>query len=127
MIMDNSTLDANIMKDNTMLRIKQHESEFIRLICNRLGIVINTYQIDDMHKAILMSCKKFDCTPESYLAMLMNCSDDSPLLEQLISSITVGETYFFRDSHQIQLLKDIVLPSIIKSKRDQNNFILRIW
>jgi chemotaxis protein methyltransferase CheR len=126
-IMNDFTMDDKEMTADMMMRIKQYENDFIRLICSRLGIVINDYQRNDMNKAILQSCRKFSCTPENYLNMLMSCRDDSPLLEQLISSITIGETYFFRDAHQMQLLREIALPSIIKTKREQNNLSLRIW
>lgn len=125
--MNDYTMDDKTMTADMMLRIKQYENDFIRLICSRLGIVINDYQRNDMNKAILQSCRKFSFTPEHYLNMLMNCREDSPLLEQLISAITIGETYFFRDAHQMQLLREIALPSIIKAKREKNNLSLRIW
>lgn len=102
-------------------------SGFMRLIHDRLGIKIHEHQTKDIQKTIFEACQKFNCCPEEYRQMLMTCSDDSPLLEYLVAGVTVGETYFFRDKNQMQLLQTHILPELIKIKREQGDLSLRIW
>jgi chemotaxis protein methyltransferase CheR len=102
-------------------------SIFLTLIQKRLGIVIHSHQIKDLEITILEACKKFNCIPQEYLQMITTCAESSPVLEHLIAGITIGETYFFRDNHQIQLLEKTLLPRIIAKKRAEKNLSLRIW
>src|SRR5690348_983027 len=112
---------------NLKLQIKEHEQGFIHLIKDKLGIIIHHHQINELHKTIYTACIKFNCLPQKYLFMLSDCEDKSPLLEHLVAGITVGETYFFRDTNQIDLLQNHILPILIKNKRKEENLSLRIW
>lgn len=107
-------------------RIVNCEAEFIHFIATRLGIMIR-HQNADLRRSIVNACHKFHCSPKEYLDRLVHCSDHSPLLEHLVTDITVGETYFFRDKQQMQWLKNILLPRLIKKKREQQVWSLRIW
>lgn len=117
----------NKTNNNMLDSIKRLDQDFISLINSRLGISIKTHQIDDMNKTILKYCTQENCSPQYYLDILRHSLDNSPELEHLVAGITVGETYFFRDSRQMKLLRETVLPKIIQSKREQNNLSLRIW
>lgn len=109
------------------LTIEKYKFEFIELIRKRLGIIIHRHQTNELDQTILKACNKFNCLPQEYLQKLQNCQDNSPLLEHLVAGITVGETYFFRDKRQMELLKNTLLPDIINMKREQGNLSLRIW
>ncbi len=106
---------------------KNNESRFIDLIRSRLGITIHSHQSKELQKTILKGCAKFSCSPTEYLQMLTACPPDSPLLEHLVTGVTIGETYFFRDKNQMQMLQQNVLPKIIARKRQQHDLSLRIW
>jgi len=106
--------------------IRNYEPEFEALIRQRLGIILR-YKTSNLNKTIAEACKKFHCRPIEYLEMLHNCPDDSFLLEHLIVGITIGETYFFRDKNQMQLLFNEIFPEIIQKKRKERNLSLRIW
>lgn len=108
-------------------RIKLLESKFIELIKNRLGIVIRSHQIYNLTKTIHEACEKFHCSADEYLVLLHDSPNQSPILNHLINGITVGETYFFRDKQQMELLKNDLLPKIIQEKRNQHNLSIRIW
>jgi len=101
--------------------------KFTHFIRERLGIIIHSHQINDLNKLITEACNKFKCNAYDYLIMLKEAENRSPIIEHLILGITIGETYFFRDSTQMQLLKNTVLPDLIAKKRKENNQILRIW
>lgn len=106
--------------------IQHNEDEFIQLIMHRLGI--NTRpQNKELHRIIQQACHQFNCSPSEYLERLSTCDNNSPLLEFLVAGITVGETYFFRDSQQMNFLKNKLLPNLIQKKRNLNQLSLRIW
>lgn len=62
----------------------------------------------------------------TYLAFLESEEDGGRELRGLVSRLTVGETYFFRNRGQFSTLRDEILPEIIKRRRGKNHY-LRIW
>jgi chemotaxis protein methyltransferase CheR len=105
--------------------IKRLEPELIELIYNRYGLVIHVNQAEELAKTVTSACNKFNYQPQEYLDQLKNCSKHSSLLADLVSAITVGESYFFRDKNQMHLLKNKLLPQLIKRKSQK--FSLKIW
>ncbi|HHN64370.1 MAG TPA: protein-glutamate O-methyltransferase CheR [Nitrospirae bacterium] len=64
------------------------------------------------------------CNFRSYFTMLrFQASGDE--LQNLINSMTVNETYFFREEYQLKCLVKSVLPEITEKKFD--NLPIRIW
>lgn len=106
---------------------QKYFNEITNIIRDRLGIVIHPHQNNDLFKTVIQACKNFDCRPEEYLHNLSISSARSPILEHLVISITVGETYFYRDKRQMDLLQNKILPELIAKKRDQQDLSLRIW
>jgi chemotaxis protein methyltransferase CheR len=47
--------------------------------------------------------------------------EQPPLLDDLIAEITVGETYFFRDPHQLQVVRDLAIDRFEPDRK------LRLW
>lgn len=107
-------------------QIEAREADFTRLILNRVGIVLPEKNAC-LAKTITDACELFHCSAQEYLRRLSVCTIDSAEIEHLISAITVGETYFFRDEQQIRLLTHTLLPRLIKQKREQANLSLRMW
>lgn len=50
-----------------------------------------------------------------------------PLWRQLIGAVTIGETYFFRDSAQCSALQNSVLPELINKRRASGFRHLSLW
>lgn len=115
-------------KENNISNLIDAEvtNQYVDIIRDRLGIILKP---DDYHliTTIQNACTKFKYTPEEYLKKLNNSSNDSMYFEHLIAGVTIGETYFFRDKKQMQVLYEHILPKIIKSKRDESNLVIRIW
>lgn len=66
-------------------------------------------------------------TIEDYIHLLSAPSYQSRVeLDKLISLLTIKETYFFRDRHQFDVLRNFILPEIINKKRAGNKKI-KIW
>lgn len=47
-------------------------------------------------------------------------------IDELAHALTIGETYFFRDPRSLKVLNDVVLPELIRSRRETTQR-LRIW
>jgi len=62
----------------------------------------------------------------AYLAFLECEEDGGRELRGLVSLLTVGETYFFRNRGQFDALRDRILPDLIKRRRGKDQ-CLRIW
>jgi chemotaxis protein methyltransferase CheR len=57
---------------------------------------------------------------EDYLARL---ADGRAAISDLIEEVTIGETYFFRETEQFAFLREIVLPEILSRRGPR----LRVW
>tara|TARA_B100000989_G_C19532792_1_gene471057 strand:+ start:1229 stop:2719 length:1491 start_codon:yes stop_codon:yes gene_type:complete len=99
-----------------------------KYIKNNYGIALAEHQQATLVCAIKKICNKFNYPDASalYLDMVDNVVT-TQVMELLIDEITVGETYFFRDSKQMALLRNKLLPELIQNKQQQQNKTLRIW
>ena len=62
---------------------------------------------------------------QGYYNFLINSTQGKPEIDELFNLVTIGETHFFRNSPQFEVLRESVLPEIISRKdRDKS---LRIW
>ncbi len=107
-------------------------AEMEEAVCNfilkKTGIVIHDHQLPNLATSIERGASHFGFkTVGGYVQALEGCGSVSPELEFLVSAITVGESYFFRDSEQIEFLRDKWLPEIIARKRASGDKSIRIW
>lgn len=65
-------------------------------------------------------------TYEEYFQKIRNLTDREEI-NRLFEVITINETYFFRAPHQFDALKDILVPELAESKKNDFNPIIRIW
>jgi chemotaxis protein methyltransferase CheR len=68
--------------------------------------------------------RKFDNFRNYYYFLKYDRKKDEELAN-VIDLLTIHETYFFREDHQLKSFSDEVLPEIIKRKSQEKN--LRIW
>jgi chemotaxis protein methyltransferase CheR len=61
-------------------------------------------------------------TARDYIARLPT---DGAERERLINAVTINETYFYRESHQLQALERAILPKIVAGRRPGD--LVRIW
>lgn len=104
------------------------EEVFCKLIASRTGIALQDHQLPNLRDTVRKGCERFgyrDCA--QYLHALQTSSGLTAQLEYLIAGITVGESYFFRDSEQIELLRTSLLPEMIAAKRANGDLSLRVW
>lgn len=62
--------------------------------------------------------------PEQVVTNLRNCPTEQ-LRRQVVEALTTNETFFFRDNHPFQILRNDVLPQIMASRG--SNRRLRVW
>lgn len=104
------------------------EEAFCRQIAQRTGIVLQDHQLSNLRDTVRNGCVRFGYADAvQYLLALQSSHGLTVPLEYLIAGITVGESYFFRDSEQIELLRGELLPEIIAAKRADGDLSLRIW
>jgi chemotaxis protein methyltransferase CheR len=66
-------------------------------------------------------------TPTEYLAHLTVRANRETELRSLLNEITIGETYMFRSPAQLDALRNVILPELIKSKATMGFKRLRLW
>lgn len=65
--------------------------------------------------------------PGQLIESLRQSTETSPLWQRLLQALTIGETYFFRDSAHFQRLRQQILPGLILARRRQGLLQLDIW
>ena len=98
------------------------------LIADRLGLDFQESRQADLERGLRQALGHSpDFSPEKYLAWLGTLPDESPEWRQLASSLTVGETYFFRDRLCFDALEQQILPDLITDRRSAGILRLRLW
>ncbi|AFY74179.1 methylase of chemotaxis methyl-accepting protein [Synechococcus sp. PCC 7502] len=103
--------------------------DFVQLIASRTGIQVQDKDRTELVKKINLriTAQKLT-TPEAYYQLLATPSDEQEW-QALVLLLTTGETYFFRDRGQINLIQQTILPEIIARKQlaIATKPTLRIW
>ncbi|MFN8376850.1 MAG: CheR family methyltransferase [Anaerolineae bacterium] len=64
---------------------------------------------------------------DTYLRQLRENSETSPIWQRLVYTLTIGETYFFRDQSHFRLLREHVLPTLALRRRSMSNPHVSLW
>jgi len=98
------------------------------LIADRLGLAFEESRQADLERGLTQALGHSpDVLPEKYLAWLRTLPDESPEWRRLAISLTVGETYFFRDRLCFDALEQQILPALIADRRSAGILRLRFW
>jgi len=112
---------------------------FIQLIATHTGLHIREQDRQALAKKIYARMKLLNISSLENYYQLLNASNSNSShgetpsdreWKELALQLTIGESYFFRDRGQIELLKTTILPKLIDQKRQANNRekpSLRIW
>ncbi|OEU71732.1 MAG: hypothetical protein BA874_11960 [Desulfuromonadales bacterium C00003068] len=101
---------------------KQAASDFIH---ERFGLFFPPERFADMLRALCKATEEsgFD-SMDRYVSWLLSNQLSDKQLEPLITNLTIGETYFFRDKKLFSGLEKKVFPEIVKTNSTHN---VRIW
>jgi chemotaxis protein methyltransferase CheR len=94
------------------------------LIEQRIGLAATTRLRTDLD-AILNFLAEGEL--ERYVGLLQRSPETDPAWQRLVHALTIGETYFLRDRGHFHILKDHVLPELIRQRRAQGNLQLSLW
>lgn len=98
--------------------------QIAELVETRTGIAIRTHLRDALHE-IIGSLAGDDMA--GYYERLRQHSETDGEWQQLVSTLTIGETYFLRDQAHFDLLRRQLLPEIIARRRAEGDLYLNIW
>ncbi len=100
--------------------------EFLQgLIRDRSAIVLETGKEYLLEARLEPLCRQKEIEDIPTLVRQLKTQARSPLEEAVVEAMTTNETSFFRDQHPFRVLKDNVLPEMMK-RRDSLKSI-RIW
>jgi chemotaxis protein methyltransferase CheR len=94
--------------------------EIRNIIWKHSGIYIEDSKLYLLKFKTSSRLKKIRVTPREYILLL---NDSSQELKELIESITIGETQFFRDKIQIDTFFDKIFKNYIQEKKNSPDII----
>ncbi len=99
---------------------------FRQLVLERTGMHFPLRRRDAMVRSVLAAAGRsgFEDIKEYYRCLSVSQTNGKPW-DELIQLLIINETYFFRDTPQMDALSQHVLPEIISRHRDDRR--LRIW
>jgi len=99
---------------------------FADLVRSRSGLEFSGPRRVDLERAIGRALVEWRLPmPDALYTHLTEGAAAPAALEAFIASLTVPETYFFRNQPQFEALEQHILPDLIARRRDQRR--LRIW
>lgn len=98
-------------------------SQFIALINQRLGLDTQRRIGLSLHELFEQLQTEFNMSDIHHA--LTSQPDHSPIWQRIIGELTLGETYFFRNQAQFQLLETQIFPELIEKNRHTHS--LMIW
>lgn len=100
------------------------QEHIIRLIETRTGLSAHRHHRDDMLNEIeRLSGGDYG----ALLTHLQQAPESDGLWQVLIRALTVGETYFLRDNNHFRLLREQILPGIVRDRANQPRPKIRVW
>lgn len=98
--------------------------KFKSFIAEQTGLHFPERKRADLERGVLEALgKSRHASIETYFRILASDKDE---MDRLITRLTVGETYFYRDQNQFRLLENDVFPNLI-SEKVATTRRLRVW
>lgn len=106
----------------------EHRQRISRIIATRTGLVFSKARETELERCLLESFSESSAYPsaEEYIRRLETDMISRRELKSLVARLTVGETYFFRNRQQFDLLRSLVLPRLIEQGL-RTKRLLRFW
>jgi len=111
-----------------MIQISKQE---IKVICDYIYNICGV-KLDSTKEYLIKTrldhiVKKFECASYSELYYKAKTDKTKKINTEIINSITTAETFFFRDSHPFEILKEKILPDLLHKKKSTLMSSLKIW
>lgn len=103
-------------------------AEFRDLLLERTGIAIRDTRMDYLEYRVLERVRTVNAgSVRDYYYRLKYGPVEDPEFQALVNSITVQETFFYRNPKQLETLKQKLLPEIILRKQNEADQGLHLW
>lgn len=101
------------------------QAYLVDMVQTRTGLVLNNHQIDELQRLVIQAMNRHNL-PE--LKQFMTVFPFThPLWQDFIQNLTIGETYFFRNTSHFNALRHEILLPLINARRLRGFRQLRIW
>jgi len=98
------------------------------LIHDRTGLWFEERKFAFLQARVLRCMKEVGAeTLRDYFRLLRYGDPGGDKFQRLVETLTVNETYFFREYPQLQAFANEALPQIADRKRDQQDYRLSVW
>jgi len=95
-------------------------------ITSQTGLHLPQERLPDLKRRLLSAAREFHFDSiEPFVSWLLSTKLTQRQVETLASHLTVGETYFFRETVSLEALEKYILPDLIASRHGMR--YLRIW
>lgn len=101
-------------------------ADFERLVHQRTGMVFGFRRADELEEKVLAAASRAGLESlAAYYDALSSSPTDSRHWDDLVAGLTIGETYFFRNTAHFDALRWEILPPLIRQRRRDRR--LRLW
>ncbi|WP_227764294.1 CheR family methyltransferase [Zhaonella formicivorans] len=97
---------------------------FQEIIYKKTGILFETKKLYYVERRIKERMKYHNIEDLKSYARMLKYDYESRELETLVNSLTVNETYFFREYEQLKLFAEHILPLLTRRKRERQINVL---
>lgn len=111
-----------------MIRITpQHRATLADFIRDYAGILLSRISPRGLDEKICRHIKELGLTSMDEYLNLLTSSIGAHVRDDLMSRITIGESFFFRNPGQFRYLAYTLLPALLAEKKRQGLNTIRIW
>lgn len=97
------------------------------MVAEKIGLCFPENKRKDLWRAAVKLSREHGYPdPEAYIDFLLSSTLAKEQVEVLAIHLTVGETYFFRETKSLEALRDHILPDLIR-ERSAGSRKIRIW
>lgn len=100
-------------------------ADFARYLAQEYGISFRPSKYTFLENRVLPLMEKYKFRVLSDL--LKQSKQDLVVRRDLLNELTTNETWFFRDIQHFEILKEKVLPELVKRKKEKKDNIITIW
>lgn len=116
-------------QDSVQSALRLGDADYVRFgraVEERFGLYFPEKRRDELERGVCQAFAASTCQDlDEYYRLLHDPQTGGIEMVRLVNALTVGETYFFRDSGQFDALYNHVLPQILDRRRSVRT--LRVW
>ncbi len=100
---------------------------FKEVLTSKTGLRINGHVDGPLadHIRLRTNQLSLNSTDDYYRLIASDSKEGRDELKGLVTLLAIGESYFFRDKGQFRLLKDVIIPDLIRKRSNERE--LRVW